>query len=149
MEIEQVAELARAVAALPQGHQDFFNGMVADERAKAVEAERIAKLRGMPDWDVIEHAVRGGTAIGPDLGDLVVLAPSILRVLSEAGFVRWPADFQGEPQAFFAAIRGGFVPRSIVEDFWGVRASQGDPGRLAEMREELAKGALPPTWATA
>ncbi len=39
-------------------------------------------------------------------------------MLREAGFVRWPADFREEPQAFFAAIRGGLVPQSIVEDFW-------------------------------
>jgi hypothetical protein len=96
VEIEQVAELARTVAALPQAEKDFFDGLVADERAKAADAERIAKLRGMSDRDVIEHAVRGGTAIGPDPGDLVVLVPSILRVLSEAGFVRYP---DGKPKA--------------------------------------------------
>ncbi len=57
MEIEQVAELARTVAALPQGHQDFFNGMVADERAKATDAERIAKLRGMSDFGVVRNVL--------------------------------------------------------------------------------------------
>lgn len=48
MEIEQVAELARAVAALPQAEKDFFDGLVADERAKAAAEARIASSGARP-----------------------------------------------------------------------------------------------------
>ncbi len=52
MEIEQVAEMARAVAALPQAEKDFFDGLVANEeqipppgKQNLVEAaDRLRKL---------------------------------------------------------------------------------------------------------
>ncbi len=58
MEIEQVAELARAVAGLPQAERDYFDEMVADERARATQAERIAKLRKLSDEEAVQFAIK-------------------------------------------------------------------------------------------
>ncbi|KMO29515.1 hypothetical protein VQ03_29280 [Methylobacterium tarhaniae] len=82
MEIEQVAELARTVAALTQRHQDFFNGLVADERAKSAQAETIARLWAMSDVAVVNAAATvHGNGINPE-------ALKALAILREAGFVR-------------------------------------------------------------
>ncbi|MEG9500345.1 MAG: hypothetical protein MIN69_00475 [Methylorubrum extorquens] len=88
MEIEQVAELARAVAALPQEQQDFFDGVVADERAAAAEAERIAQLRAMTDYGAIQVAVKRAS----DGRDPDGLPARLLKELRDAGFVRQPAE---------------------------------------------------------
>lgn len=97
MEIEQVAELARAVAALPQAEKDFFDGLVADERAKAADAERIAKLRSMSDKEAVSTAVNAGVKLmhrAHRPGNVVmdVDLDEVARVLREAGFVRHQAD---------------------------------------------------------
>ncbi len=83
MEIEQVAELARAVAALPQAEKDFFDGLVADERAKSAQAERIAKLRGMSDIEIVRKVLEECTDYAQSYG-----SGAALEMLREAGFVR-------------------------------------------------------------
>lgn len=84
MEIEQVAELARTVAALPQDQRDFFNGMVADELAAAADAERVAKLRGMSDVDAVQSAI----AWASETVDLDAIPGRMLQGLRDAGFER-------------------------------------------------------------
>ncbi|MGU3284681.1 hypothetical protein [Methylobacterium mesophilicum] len=84
MEIEQVAELARTVAGLPQAERDYFDGMVADERAAAADAERIAKLRVMSDEDAIQFAIKQAS----DVFAPGELPGRLLTALREAGFVR-------------------------------------------------------------
>lgn len=84
MEIEQVAELARAVAGLPQDQRDYFEGMVADERAAAAEAERIARLRTMSDLDAVQFAMKQAS----DVFALGELPERLLAALRDAGFVR-------------------------------------------------------------
>ena len=93
MEIEQVAEMARAVAALPKGERDFFDGMVADERARAADVARIAKLRAMSDLEVISAALDAGVALRhrahrPGNTELEVNTHKAEAVLRDAGFVR-------------------------------------------------------------
>lgn len=85
----------RAVAALPQAERDYFDGMVADERAKAseaAEAERITKLQEMPDLQVIESLFQ--EAIEPHWDSYSTDAAKALRVLREAGFVREAPGFR-------------------------------------------------------
>lgn len=121
MEIEQVAELARTVAALPQGHQDFFNGLVADERAKAAAAKRIAEMRSMSDEEAVLAAVNAGVTLKHRAhrpGNVVmdVDPQEVARVLREAGFVRWPANFKTKPHEFFEAVRSGMIHRDTLVD---------------------------------
>lgn len=85
MEIEQVAEMARAFAALPQSHRDFFDGLVADERAKDAEDKRIAKLRAMGHFDALDFVLKDARR-GMTIFDLDV--PAVFRGLVEAGFTR-------------------------------------------------------------
>jgi hypothetical protein len=93
MEIEQVAEMARAFAALPQSHRDFFDGMVADERAKDAEAKRIAKLRAMGDLQALDFILKDARR-GMSIFDLDMIA--VGRGLVEAGFVRGDLMLLGE-----------------------------------------------------
>ncbi|CAX21896.1 protein of unknown function [Methylorubrum extorquens DM4] len=74
----------RAVAALPQGHQDYFDGLVADERAKAADAERIAKVRAMSDEDAVQFAIKQAS----EFFGLGGLPERLLAALREAGFGR-------------------------------------------------------------
>ncbi|SFM30927.1 hypothetical protein [Methylobacterium pseudosasicola] len=85
MEIEQVAEMARAFAALPQSHRDFFDGLVADERAKDAKDKRIAKLRTMRDFQALDFILKDARR-GMTIFDLDVHA--VARGLVEAGFTR-------------------------------------------------------------
>ncbi len=84
MKIEQVAELARKVAALSQAERDFFDGMLADELAAAADAERVAKLRGMPDVDAVQSAI----AWASETVDLDAIPGRMLQGLKDAGFER-------------------------------------------------------------
>ncbi|MEN3226454.1 hypothetical protein PUR21_01990 [Methylorubrum rhodesianum] len=94
--------MARAVAALPQAEKDFFDGLVADRRAKAAEAERIAKLRAMSDLDAVEFAIKRAA----DVFALDGVPERLLTALREAGFVR--ADlkhFRDAHQALELVVR--------------------------------------------
>lgn len=119
MEIEQVAELARAVAALPQGHQDFFNGLVADERAKAAEAERIAEMRAMSDDEIAYKVLEDCTEYAQRHH-----AQDALKMLREAGFVR----LAGKEAETMRAITAGIVSRE--QFLTEVKLS---PGRVEEL----------------
>lgn len=88
MEIEQVAELARAVAALPQGHKDFFDGVLADERAKAAAEARTARLREMSDEDAVKAALMN---MCDSIRWSEINFPKFMQDLEDAGFSR-PTD---------------------------------------------------------
>lgn len=90
MEIEQVAEMARAVAALPQAERDFFDGVLTDAKAAAAEEERIAELRTMSDLDAVQFAIKQAA----DTWALDGLPERLLQALRDAGFVREPAPPQ-------------------------------------------------------
>lgn len=79
--------MARAFAALPQSHRDFFDGLVADERAKDAEDKRIAKLRAMGHLDALDFVLRDARR-GISIFDLDVHA--VFKGLVEAGFTREP-----------------------------------------------------------
>ncbi|MCJ2134223.1 hypothetical protein MKK69_09175 [Methylobacterium sp. J-026] len=85
MEIEQVAEMARAVAGLPQAERDYFDGMLADVRAKDADASRVAKLRALGDFQALDFILKDARR-GPTIFDLDVLA--VARGLVDAGFAR-------------------------------------------------------------
>lgn len=85
MEIEQVAEMARAVAALPQAERDYFDGMLADVRAEDAAAKRIAKLRALGDLQALDFILKDARR-GPTIFDLDMIA--VAKGLVEAGFVR-------------------------------------------------------------
>lgn len=121
MEIEQVAELARAVAALPQSEKDYFDGVLADEHAKAAKEKRIAKLKAMSDMEVISAALDAGVVLRhrphrPGNTELEVNTHKAEAVLREAGFVRWPANFKTKPNEFFEAVRSGMIHRDTLVD---------------------------------
>lgn len=89
--------MARAVAALPQAEKDFFDGLVANERAKVAEEERIAKLLAMPDKQAVLAAVNAGVTLKhrahrPGNIMMDVDLDNVARVLREAGFVRHPSN---------------------------------------------------------
>lgn len=129
MEIEQVAELARTVAALPQGHQDFFNGLVADERAAIADAERIAKLRAMSDEDAVQFAIKEAS----DVFATGELHERLLSALREAGFVRGQPKQSIEfifPGGHHIKIYGdhaslGCVREHLCDAFPGMKYSKG------------------------
>lgn len=77
--------MARAFAALPQSLRDFFDGMVADERAKDAETKRIAKLRALGDLQALDFILKDARR-GMTIFDLDVFA--VAKGLVEAGFVR-------------------------------------------------------------
>ena len=81
--------MARAFAALPQSHQDFFDGMVADERAKDAKDKRIAALRTMGDFQALDLILKDARR-GETIFDLDVRA--VARGLVEAGFERRKPD---------------------------------------------------------
>lgn len=85
MEIEQVAEMARAVALLPQAERDYFDGMLADVRAEDAAAKRIAKLRALGDLQALDFILKDARR-GPTIFDLDMIA--VGKGLVEAGFVR-------------------------------------------------------------
>lgn len=89
MEIEQVAELARTFAALPQSHRDFFDGIVADERAKDAKAKRTAKLQAMGDFQALDVILKDARR-GMTIFDLDTFA--VAKGLVEAGFERRQPD---------------------------------------------------------
>lgn len=123
MEIEQVAEMARAVAALPQGHKDFFDGLVADERAKAAEAERIAKLRAMSDEDAIQFAIKQAS----DVFSPGELPERLLAALREAGFVRSDLALLHDARQRLEAVLRIIVDAHFIPDADGQLAGSDFP----------------------
>lgn len=142
MEIEQVAEMARAVATLPQAERDYFEGMVADERAKAAEANRIADLRVMSDEDAIQLAVDAGVDVKwksyrPGEARVVVDLRKVEAALREAGFVRLTDSDEGAVELACRLMRNSPRVRMLMR-FEARQAMYG----------ELTKGVPAPTWST-
>ena len=95
MEIEQVAELARAVAALPQAERDFFDGMLADVRAKDAEAKRIATLRAMGDLQALDFILKNARR-----SETYICVLDVGKGLAEAGFERKPSHILAEGREY-------------------------------------------------
>jgi len=117
------------VEARNQGDQNRLGA----ELAEAADEDRVAKLRAMSDQAVIEHAVRGGTVIGPEASNLVVLTGGILRVLREAGFSREEPKQKIEfifPEGQHIKIYGdhvslGAVKAHLCDGIPGIKYSKG------------------------
>lgn len=132
MEIEQVAEMARTVAALPQAERDYFDGMVADQRAKAAEDKRVAKLRGMSDLDAISAALDEGVTMRhrahrPGNIGVEVNPHKVQVVLRDPGFVRLTDSDEGAVELACRLMRNS--PR--VRMLMGAEAAGALCGELA------------------
>lgn len=175
MDIEQVAEMARAVAALPQDQRDYFDGIVADEQAATRREERIAKLRAMSDEDAVKAALMN---MCDSIRWREVEFPKFMQDLEDAGFSR-PIDVSDAFETVDRVLRviialdrqGGPYPHEIPalrndlyfaldrltgEDHSGNSPSLPPPPRrlvgrdvIRALRGELAKGVVPPTWVAA